>query len=267
MKQLLAIERLVAARPELDRVIARVQHLPIHALSFGPAADVPLFIVVGGVHGNEQIGTEVAIAFLETLIARAAPVDHRIVVVPLLNPVGMARNRRANGNGVDLMRNAPPHALGGTPLLGGQRRSRWLPWYMGPAGAPMEVEAAALVELVEAECASAPFCLALDLHFGFGLANRLWYPYARSREPIADLPAIHALGRLLDTALPGHRYRYEQTAQVYTIRGDLWDHLYDRRRCTLLPLTLEIGVRSRRHLPLIDALVHATASYRAWLPR
>jgi hypothetical protein len=103
---------------------------------------------------------------------------------------------------------------------------------------------------------------------------------------------------LLDETLPNHVYRVEQTAQVYTIRGDLWDHLYDRRRAAgpgaLLPLTLEMGswtwVRKnplqvlsslgrfnptkphrhrrtlRRHLPLLDFLLHATASYRAWAP-
>ena len=103
--------------------------------------------------------------------------------------------------------------------------------------------------------------------------------------------------RLLDRTLPNHVYRVEQTAQAYTIRGDLWDYLYDRRReagagC-MLPLTLEMGswawVRKnplqalstlgrfnpvrphrhrrtlRRHLPLLDFLCHAVASYDAWL--
>jgi hypothetical protein len=43
----------------------------------------------------------------------------RVIVMPLLNPVGMARGQRANGNGIDLMRNAPAHELGGTPMVGG----------------------------------------------------------------------------------------------------------------------------------------------------
>lgn len=135
----------------------------------------------------------------------------------------------------------------------------------------------------------------LDLHSGFGFVDRLWYPYARTREPLPDLPAIEALA---DT-LPNHVYRIEQTARVYTIRGDLWDYLYDRRRAAptpgmLLPLTLEMGswtwVRKnplqglsslgrfnpvkphrhrrtlRRHLPLMELLFHAAASHAAWLP-
>lgn len=149
-----------------------------------------------------------------------------------------------------------------------------------------------------ASCLRRRLAIALDLHSGFGFVDRLWYPYARTREPVPDLAAIEALARLLDRSLPNHVYRVEQTAQVYTIRGDLWDHLYDRRHAlgggTLLSLTLETGswtwVRKnslqglssrgrfnpikphrhrrtlRRHLPLIELLFHAAASHQAWMP-
>jgi hypothetical protein len=169
---------------------------------------------------------------------------------------------------------------------------------MGAAGSAMEPEAGALVALVERETFGAPLAIAVDLHSGFGFVDRVWFPYARTREPLPDLASIEALARLLDDTLPNHPYRVEQTAQAYTIRGDLWDYLYDRRRAlgggTLLPLTLEMGswawVRKnpmqglssvgrfnpivphrhrrtlRRHLPLLDFLMHAAASHRAWLP-
>ena len=309
LPELVAIERLATtiSRWGSVDVLARVDGLPIHAIQIGTAdPGAPALLVTGGVHGLEQIGTHVATAFLTSLVARLAWDDvlHqtlervRVIVVPLLNPIGMARGTRANGNGVDLMRNAPPAALGGTPLIGGQRISARLPWYMGD-GEHMETEAAALVDLVEREVFARPLAIALDLHSGFGLVDRLWYPYARTREALPDLPAIRALSRLLDDTLPNHVYRVEQTAQVYTIRGDLWDHLYDRRHAAgggvLVPLTLEMGswtwVRKnplqglstlgrfnpikphrlrrtlRRHLPLIEFLLHATVSYRSWLPR
>jgi hypothetical protein len=160
----------------------------------------------------------------------------------------------------------------------------------------MEPEAAALVRLVEDDLFASPFSIAIDLHSGFGMIDRIWYPYARTREPLPDLPTIIALDELLDASLPNHVYRVEQTAQVYTIRGDLWDYLYDRRRDAgrgmLLPLTLEMGswawVRKnpwqglssigrfnpvkphrlsrtlRRHLPLLDFLFHAAASHTTW---
>jgi hypothetical protein len=309
LPELDAIVRLCDAVSRWGRVevLAEVERLPIHAVQLGPPdPTIPALVVVGGVHGVERIGTEVAIAYLQTLVAQLAwdAVLHdalarcRILVVPLVNPVGMARGTRANGRGVDLMRNAPAHPAGGTPLVGGHRISPLLPWYMGLDGAAMEPEAASLAAFVEREAFTAPCVIALDVHSGFGVIDRLWYPYARTRVPPPDQPAIDALARLLDDTLPNHVYRVEQTARVYTIRGDLWDWLYDRRRTTgaglLLPLTLEMGswawVRKnplqglstigrfnpvkphrrrrilRRHLPLLDFLFRAAGAHAAWAP-
>lgn len=311
LPELSAIDTLAASAAGIAQVevLARVGYrdYPIYAFSFGAAArNVPILLVTGGVHGLERIGTDVAIAYLSSLVARVpwdAPLADalarcRVVVVPLVNPVGMALGRRANGRGVDLMRNAPSDDVGGTPLLGGQRLSPRLPWFMGERGAAMEPEARVLVDLVERETFSTAFAIAVDLHSGFGFIDRLWYPYARTREPTPEQPAIDALSHLLDDTLPNHVYRVEQTARAYTIRGDLWDYLLDRRRDhrggTLLPLTLEMGswtwIRKnplqglsrlgrfnpvaphrlrrtlRRHLPLLEFLHHAAASHAAWLP-
>lgn len=309
LPELVAIEELAAVAEEWAAVdvLARVEGLPIYSVRFGTADRTqPTLLVTGGVHGLERIGTHVAIAFLTSLVARLrwdqmlhdALTRARIIVVPLVNPVGMALGVRANGWGVDLMRNAPEAATVGTPLIGGHRISPRLPWYMGRADTEMEAEAATLVRFVETELFGSPLAIALDLHSGFGLVDRLWYPYARTREPPPDVQGIDALSRLLDATLPNHVYKMEQTARVYTIRGDLWDYLYDRRRTAgnglLLPLTLEMGswtwVRKnplqglstlgrfnpikphrhrrtlRRHLPLLDFLLHAVISHRAWLP-
>jgi hypothetical protein len=297
-----AIDRLAATTSA--EVLTRIDGRPILAFRFGTTdRTAPALLVTGGVHGLERIGAEVAVAFLTTLAARlswdsvlqGALERTRILVIPVVNPVGLARGTRANGNGVDLMRNAPPAPSGGTPLLGGQTVSPLLPWYMGTT---MEPEARALCDFVEHETFSAPLSIAVDCHSGFGFIDRIWYPYARTREPLPDAPAVRALAQLLDDTLPNHVYRVEQTAQVYTIRGDLWDHLYDRSRThgrgVLLPLTLEMGswawVRKnplqglttlgrfnpvkphrlrrtlRRHLPLLDFLFHAAASHEAWMP-
>lgn len=307
LPELVVVERLAssAARWADVDVIARVDDLPVYALKFGVAdRRAPVFVVTAGVHGLERIGTHVANAFLTSFVARLSwdALLHellrriRVIVVPLVNPVGMLRGTRANGNGVDLMRNAPQTSqFGGTPLIGGHQLSPRLPWYMGRS---VEPESAALLELVEREVFASPLTIAVDLHSGFGLLDRLWYPYARTREPPPDLDAINALVGVLDATLPNHVYRVEQTARVYTIRGDLWDYLYDRRRAAgpgvLISLTLEMGswmwVRKnplqglsshgrfnpivshrhrrtlRRHLPLLELLLHATASFRRWLP-
>lgn len=308
LPELAAIEDLAAAARQWGtaRVLADVEGLPMYAVQLGrDERTLPALLVTGGVHGVERIGTHVAIAFLTSLVARLgwdellheALTRARVIVVPLVNPVGMALGRRANGWGVDLMRNAPQPAPSGTPLIGGHRISPRLPWYMGRADAGMELEAAALVRFVETELFDSPLAIAVDLHSGFGLVDRIWYPYARTREPPPDLAAIAALQRLLDTTLPQHVYTIEQMARVYTIRGDLWDYLYDRRRAAgggiLLPLTLEMGswtwVRKnprqglsafgrfnpikphrhrrtlRRHLPLLGLLLDAVVSHRGWL--
>jgi len=311
LPELEAIERLVAvaARWGTVDVIAEVdgptRRYPLHAVRLGTTdPTAPALLVVGGVHGLERIGTEVAIAYLHGVLARLAWDDLfrdalarcRVLVVPLVNPVGMSLGYRSNGRGVDLMRNAPAHPTGGTPLVGGQRLTPRLPWYMGAPDAAMEPESAALASFVERELFRAPFAIAVDLHSGFGLKDRLWFPYARTRAPLPDLAVIHSLAVLLDETVPNHVYQMEPTARVYTIRGDLWDHLYDQRRAAgpgvLLPLTLEMGswnwVRKnplqvlsslgrfnpvkphrlrrtlRRHLPLLDFLHRAAAAHPAW---
>jgi len=280
---------------------------PVRAIVMGDGPpDSPLFLVTAGVHGLERIGTRVALAYMNTVLARlkwdelarASLSRFRLAFVPLLNPVGMALGRRSNGNGVDLMRNAPVRAEGnGTPFVGGQRVSSFLPWYMGDPGTPMQPEASALVDFFSRHAHRASAVIALDIHSGFGMVDRLWFPYARTHRPCPELPELYALKQLLDRTLPNHVYRLEPQAQAYTIQGDLWDHLYDGYRSanpggTFLPLTLEMGswlwvkknpVQAfstlgafnpivphrlrrtlRRHIPLLDFLCCATASKHSW---
>jgi hypothetical protein len=240
----------------LATVSAYGRNYPIHSIVLGTADPAsPILLFVGGVHGLERIGTNVVLSYMHTLaerlewdeISQRTLDQSRIAFVPLLNPIGMARRSRANGNGVDLMRNAPP-APGseGTLFLGGHRLTAELPWYMGADGAPMEVEAQALCEFARRELFQSPSVLSLDVHSGFGMIDRLWFPYARSRLPFPGLCEAYRLHLLLDRTLPHHVYRMEPQAQAYTIKGDLWDFLYDEYRQRMpdgsfLPLTLEMG--------------------------
>lgn len=293
----------------LSRVTAGGQSLPIWSLTLGTAAPAaPALAFVGGVHGLERIGTQVVLAYLRTLSVRLSwdQVLHdtlsrvRLLFVPLLNPGGMWLNRRGNPRGVDLMRNGPPAPGGrGTFLLGGQRLSPHLPWFSGDPELGLEPESRALSEVIERELFSSHASLAIDCHSGFGMIDRLWFPYARTRKPFPQLAEVVGIKRLLDATLPHHVYRVEPQAQAYTITGDLWDYLYDRQRAlhparTFVPFTLEMGswawVRKnprqlwsmdgsfnpvlphrvkrtlRRHLPLFDLLLHAIRSHEAWLP-
>jgi hypothetical protein len=305
-----------------SRVIAQVplrrKALPIHLLEVGstdPAA--PVLGLFGGVHGLERIGIEVLLSFLSSLVGRlrwdvAAQTllqQVRVVAMPLVNPGGLLRGTRANPAGVDLMRNAPVDCLHGAPTgVGGQRLSAALPWYRGPAGAPMQAEAQALCDTVMNElgpkgpAAQRPFVLCVDCHSGFGARDRLWFPHAHTPQPVARLPELFALSRLLDTAMTHHPYVFEPQSRQYLAHGDLWDHLYLQAEGrspggnapVFLPLTLEMGswlwvkknprqVLSRqglfnplilhrqqrvlrRHLGLLDFLLRATASHAQWLP-
>lgn len=297
------------ARPEiLAHVRMRHSSLPIWALSLGSTSRVaPSLAFVGGVHGLERIGTQVVLAYLQTLRVRLQwdQVLHdllshvRLVFVPLVNPGGMMLGTRANPNGVDLMRNAPPHPDSrGTYLVGGQRLSPRLPWFSGYPEESLETESKALVGLIEREILPSRVSLAVDCHSGFGMQDRLWFPYARTRKLFPRLAEVVGLQRLLDATLPNHVYKMEPQTQSYTISGDLWDHLFDRStelspESVFVPLTLEMGswlwVRKnpaqlgsvwggfnplvphrlrrtlRRHLPLFDLLVHAVRSPQAWL--
>jgi hypothetical protein len=163
----------------------------------------------------------------------------------------------------------------------------------------MEREAESLVRIVRRELFPSQFAMALDLHSGFGLVDRLWFPYAYSRAPFDRLDLMYALKSRLDRSLPNHFYLMEPQSSQYVTHGDLWDHLYllHRQSCrgqVFLPMTLEMGSwlwikknpkqvfnalgifnpmmphrlqrTLRRHLGLLDFIFRATVSHRNWTP-
>jgi len=303
-----------------DALSARVAHsvevdgatLPIHVLTLGnPDPGLPAIGYFAGVHGLERIGTRVLLVFLRGLLNRLKwdPMLHRqleslrMVFVPLVNPGGMWLNRRGNPNGVDLMRNAPLDALERVPfLLGGQRLSARLPWYRGLAGMPMQAESQVLASVVAAELVPRRFSLSLDCHSGFGLRDRIWFPYAHTAKTFPHLPEVHALKELFEQTYPTHNYVVEPQSRQYLAHGDLWDHFYLEARAeaggaerVFLPLTLEMGswlwVKKnprqlfslqglfnprpghrlhrilRRHLLWLDFLARAACGWQHWLPQ
>jgi hypothetical protein len=315
LSQLIEIERIIAAgKPHLQVEVAcevdlHGERLPIHAITLGnPDPAVPAAGFFGGVHGLERIGAEVVMAYLESLVMRLqwdATLHRqlesmRLVFMPLVNPGGVSLNTRANPNGVDLMRNAPVEATEKVPyLLGGQRRSARLPWYRGQSGADMEIESQALCRLVEKELLGRNFSIAVDCHSGFGISDRLWFPYAHTAHPIAHLPEVHALKEIFLQTHNHHRYIFEPQSRQYLAHGDLWDYLYQRSLAhsgrVFLPLTLEMGswiwVKKnprqlfsrhgmfnpliehrrqrvlRRHLPMLDFFARAACSHELWMPQ
>src|SRR5918992_1366072 len=161
----------------------------------------------------------------------------------------------------------------------------------------MERECGALYELICQELLSRPFSIALDCHSGFGMRDRIWFPYAHTRKPFQHAAELHALMDCFSQANPRHPYLFEPQSRRYLAHGDLWDHLCAeaaKRGRMFLPLTLEMGswrwIRKsprqlwsrmglfnplpperlsrvrRNHLGWLYFLCQAGARYREWLP-
>ena len=265
----------------LETISYRDQQFPIYSIAIGSQRDdVPVIAYFGGVHGLEKIGTEVLLAYLQTL-ANLLDWDQelnrrlenaRLLFVPIINPVGVFYGTRCNGNGVDLMRNAPIEGVGKTKLYSGHRISPHLPWYRGEQ-AVMEAEAQALCQVVRQQLQRSSLLIAMDLHSGFGIQDRLWFPYASRKTPFPSLAEAHALKALFDQCYPHHFYKIEPMSQEYVISGDLWDYLYDefwqhnQQTDHFMPLTLEMGSwqwlrKNPMHLFLRHGLFHPVLPHR-----
>jgi len=291
----------------LCEVTCQGQPMPVQVVAMGnPDPAVPAVGFFGGFHGLERIGAEVVLAYLQNLATRLKwdGTLHRqletvrLVFMPVVNPGGLWCGTRANPNGVDLMRNAPVDSVERVPwLIGGQRLSPRLPWFRGPLGGPMEAENRAVCEVIAREFLPRPFSLTVDCHSGYGVNDRIWFPYAHTHVPIEHLPEMHALKELLLETLCNYQYIFEPQSRQYLAHGDLWDYLYLRSLQqpghTFMPMTLEMGSWNwvkknprqffsrlgmfnpliehrqqrvlRRHLPLLEFFVRAASSHlRRW---
>ena len=312
--ELVELQRLAShTAKDLVRVeeLATIRHkdlaLPVLAFEMGSKdPKAPAFFLTGGVHGLERIGTRVIISYLKTLThlahwdssTRDLLSRVRFNIIPILNPVGMYLGSRSNGNGVDLMRNAPVEAEAGSRvgIAGGHRISNRLPWFRGAAGAGMELENRVFVKYFEETFSKSASVIGLDVHSGFGAVDRIWFPYARTTTPFPNLHEVFLLTQMLDKVYPHHIYKVEPQSASYTTHGDVWDYLYDRRRdaggSIFLPFTLELGswlwIKKnprqlfsglgifnpllphrtsrilRRHLLFLDFLMRASATPNMW---
>lgn len=284
--------------------------LPLVGFCFGsqdPAA--PTLGLFGGVHGLERIGSQVVLSLMSSFselllwdhLLQDALKKIRIVFFPIVNPWGLYGQTRSNPNGVDLMRNAPVEALENpTWMVSGHRLSPRLPWYRGQSGV-LEPESRALIDFVEAQSFASSRVIHLDFHSGFGTADQIWFPYAKSTRPFPNLPEFHALKQAFERTHPHHFYKIEPQAQNYTTHGDLWDYLFDeynrpsKRSGVFLPLAVEMGswmwVKKnplqlfstlgpynpivphrhkrilRRHNTLFDFMIRALVSSEMWVPK
>ncbi len=283
---------------------------PLMGLSFGSKdPQAPTLGLFGGVHGLERIGAQVVLALLKSfseLILWDKMIQHalsqvRICFFPMVNPIGVLRQSRANPQGVDLMRNAPNHSSEKpTFLVGGQKISNRLPWFRGNIHNSLESESQALLDFCEQMFFQSRAAVTMDFHSGFGIMDRIWLPYAKSTAPFPHLAEAYAFKESFDRTYPNHIYKIEPQAKNYTTDGDLWDYAYDQfyarpknKDSVYLPLCLEMGswmwVKKnplqlfstlgpfnplkphrqkrilRRHIPLFDFLIRSVVSPEAWI--
>lgn len=77
----------------------------IQSYSFGTSGPVTLF--VGALHGNEASSSYILQDWIDYLEVRGKEVPNRVVVVPTINPDGLAAGTRNNSRNVNLNRNFP----------------------------------------------------------------------------------------------------------------------------------------------------------------
>lgn len=287
---------------------------PLTAFIIGesdPDKDIPTFAIFAGVHGLEKVGTHLALTYLQYIFNklswdeeyRKSFQDMRLLFFPLINPTGMYQLTRSNSNGVDLMRNSPVKTDHKAPfLLSGHRISNKLPWYQGANENILELETMTVIEFCQKYLLKNSFSMSIDLHSGFGMQDRIWYPYAYSKNSFPFENNIQRLKSLLEKMNPFHIYKIEKQSESYTTNGDLWDHLFlneflpikntNGENKIFIPLTLELGSWAwakknplqvfsktglfnpikkhrynrvmRRHLFLFDFLIQATRNNNYW---
>ena len=243
---------------QLGEVQVKAERFPIYSLRLGPDdPSMPTFGLFGGVHGLERVGSHVVINYLIPLLKQLLWdrnlqrlfEEVRLVSIPIVNPGGMYLGQRSNPNGVDVMRNAPIEGREeGSPLVSGQNISPLLPWYRGEPHKEMELETQILVDFVKKELLPSRFALSLDIHSGFGMRDRIWYPYSRTSKAFPYTPFIQEFKSELKEVHPFHIYKIEPQTQSYVIHGDPWDYLFDlherdpeKDKKFYVPFCLEMG--------------------------
>ncbi|AXT71013.1 DUF2817 domain-containing protein [Vibrio sp. dhg] len=281
------IEQLAEQYPQhirlhlLDDVYYKDKSLPIYALELGSTDSyAPCLIFTGAIHGVERIGSQIILAFLKSLLRRLEwdrqlkqSLDNlRIIAVPVVNPWGVALKKRANHNGVDLMRNSPINSDNPVyQLYAGQSFSSCLPWYRGNPS-QMEQELLALSRYVLDITKQSRTTILLDLHSGFGTRDRLWFPYAHHTNPPSNLAQYYLLYRLFRKSYPHYElYQFEPQWHQYTTHGDFWDWMLIQHQAQsehhFLPLTLELGSwlwvkKNPIQMLRFSQLFHPTKSHR-----
>lgn len=122
----------------LEEVGRSVEGREIFGAVLGAAGEDGPILVLGGVHGDEPSSVEAVVGLVGRLAAGLASAP--LVIVPALNPDGLARGSKNNARDVDLNRN----------FAARNWRAEHAPGYFPGAAPASEPETQALARLVEA---------------------------------------------------------------------------------------------------------------------
>jgi carboxypeptidase D len=204
--------------------------------------DEPEFKYISTIHGDEPIGTELCLAFIERLLSRYATDTYvaglvdttAISVLPLMNPDGRELSTRRNASGADLNRSFPayPNHFTGN-IFDGEA--------LHAAGRPIEVQH------VMNWTAANSFVLSANFHTGALVVN---YPYDDDGGPsgrdaptpddllFEDISLRYSRLNLPMYTSPQFSQGITNGAAWYTIDGGLQDWSYRYASC--MDVTIEL---------------------------
>jgi protein MpaA len=181
-------------------------------------------LVVGAIHGNEAAGMRIA----RRLVPGVPPSRTDLLVVPTINPDGLAAKIRGNAHGVDLNRNFP---FRWHPLGGGE--------YSGAA--PLsEPESRAAYGLILREKPD----LTIWFHQPFGLIDKPeGNPFAARRfAQLIDLPLVRLRGRYPGSASRTQNHESPRsTAFVAELPAEVSSALVRRGAAAVRTLAAELA--------------------------
>jgi murein peptide amidase A len=227
-----------------------VQGRPIVSFRSGPSGAAVQVLVVGDIHGDETAGMGIA----RMLIAAGAPPDVQLLVVPTINPDGVAAHARGNAHGVDLNRNFP---FRWRPLGGGE--------YSGPRplSEPESKAARRLILRTQPD-------VTIWFHQPFGLIDRPnGNPFAARRfSQLIGLPLVKLPGPYPGSASRWQNHRLPHaTAFVAELPSKVSVRLIARATTAIRTLAAELASPSLSGTTSLASLEKPFAAQRdLWRP-
>lgn len=187
------------------------------------------YLFIGGVHGDEPEGVQLASDLLNWLSKNHSAVTHSWTLIPCLNPDGYFANKRTNDSGVDLNRNFPS--------------SDWNPQFWAPRYNPgpnpaSEPEVKALSSLIQQEKFDAIFHFHSWIPgiiytgvFSKELAEKFAHHCQKEATPDIGYPTPGSLGQFsgLDLQIPTICVEHQENSPL----NEVWS-LYQKAFVDLL---------------------------------